>query len=57
MMLLLLLSSFGETGLSCLGAVFLRSRPAAQNNFNLCSFFLHGLIQGAILTSSAIWLH
>ena len=57
MMLLLLLSSFGETGLSGLGAVFLRSRPAAQNNFDLCPFFLHGLIQGAILTSWAIWLH
>ena len=39
MMLLLLLSSFGETGLSGLGAVFLSSAPAAQNNFDLCSFF------------------
>ena len=57
MMLLLLLSSFGETGLSGLGAVFLRSPPAAQNNFDLCPFFLHGLIQGAILRSWALWLH
>ena len=39
MMLLLLLSSFGETGLSGLGAVFLRSPPAAQNNFDLCPIF------------------
>ena len=57
MMLLLLLSSLSETGLSGLGAVFLSSPPAAQNNFDLCPFFLHGSIQGAVLTSWASWLH
>ena len=52
-MLLLLQLSFGEIGLICLGAVFLRSPLAAQNNFDLCLFFLHGSIKGAVLTSWA----
>jgi len=50
MMLLLLQPSCGEIGLSCLGAVLLRSPLATQNNFDFCSFFLHGSIQGAGLT-------
>jgi len=44
-------NSFGETGPSGLGAVFLHSPQVAQNNFGLCSFFLHGSIQGAVSTS------
>ena len=56
MMLLLCQPSFGDTGPSGLGAVFMHSPLVTQNNFDLCLVFLHGLIQGVALTSWASWL-
>ena len=51
MMLLLYQPFFGDTSPSGLGAIFLHSPLVAQNNFDLCLVFQHGLIQGVALTS------